>query len=182
MLFRSNIVFCFRAKEKLKIIPGRPPEPLGFMPIAGEELAYEMTATALLYPGANGVPTWQSEERGENVMIKRPEQFRKLIAAQNNRPLNEDMGEAFARWAAGEAPAGATSPDEPSAAARILAALTAAQTPEAIDAAVADFDAACKARQIRRAEGEQIRLVIASRREALTATGQQATTQESEPQ
>lgn len=179
-----NIVFCFRAKEKLKIIPGRPPEPLGFMPIAGEELAYEMTATALLYPGANGVPTWQSEERGENVMIKRPEQFRKLIAAQNNKPLNEDMGEAFARWAAGETSAATASPDEPTPAARILAALTAAQDLAAVDAAILDFDAACKARQIRKSEGEQIRLVIDARREALTATGQQATndtgTQESE--
>jgi hypothetical protein len=152
------------------------------MPIAGDELAYEMTANALLMPGSNGVPTWQSREVGENAMIKRPEQFRKIIAAHEGRQLNEDMGEAFARWAAGEAPAGTTAPDEPSAAARILAALTVAQTHEAIDAATQDFDAACKARQIRRAEGEQIRLVIAARREALTATGQQATTdtQESE--
>lgn len=180
-----NIVFCFRAKDKLKIVPGRPPEPLGFMPIAGEELAYEMTTTALLYPGANGVPTWQSEERGENVMIKRPEQFRKIIAAQNNKPLNEDMGEAFARWAAGETPApAADSPAPPAigeAAQSILAALTAAKTPAEVDAACKDFDAACKARQIKRSEGEQIRLLIAARREALTDTTTETTdTQESE--
>jgi len=177
-----NIVFCFRAKEKLKIVPGRQPEPLGFMPIAGDELAYEMTANALLMPGSNGVPTWQSREVGENAMIKRPEQFRKIIAANDGRQLNEDMGEAFARWASGEPPA----PDGPTPAARILAALTAAQDLAAVDAAILDFDAACKARQIRKSEGEQIRLVIDARREALTATtGQQATndtgTQESEP-
>lgn len=97
-----NIVFCFRAKEKLKIIPGRNPEPLGFMPIAGEELAYEMTATALLYPGADGVPTWASKETGEHVMIKRPEQFRALIDKHRDRPFSEEMGEAFATWAKGD--------------------------------------------------------------------------------
>ena len=77
-------------------------------------------------------------------------------------------------------------PAEEAPAARILAALTAAQDLAAVDAAILDFDAACKARQIRKSEGEQIRLVIDARREALTATtGQQATndtgTQESEP-
>lgn len=50
----------------------------------------------------------------------------------------------------------------------ILAALEAAQDGAALDAAIQIFDAACKARQIRRSEGEQIRLVIAARREALT--------------
>lgn len=50
----------------------------------------------------------------------------------------------------------------------ILAALEAAQDGDALDAAIRGFDTACKARQIRRSEGEQIRLVIAARREALT--------------
>src|SRR3990167_1596020 len=35
----ANFIFCFRAKEKLKIIAGKQPIPQGFMPIAGEELA-----------------------------------------------------------------------------------------------------------------------------------------------
>lgn len=80
-------------------------------------------------------------------------------------------------------PAEKPRPAEP-AAARILAALTAAQDLAAVDAATLDFDAACKAQQIRKSEGQQIRLVIAARREALTQPGQQATndtgTQESE--
>jgi energy-coupling factor transporter ATP-binding protein EcfA2 len=110
-----NIVFCFRAKEKLKIIPGRNPEPLGFMPIAGEELAYEMTATALLYPGADGVPTWASKETGEHVMIKRPEQFRALIDKHRDKPFSEEMGEAFATWAKGDSatPPAKDRPSEP---------------------------------------------------------------------
>jgi hypothetical protein len=80
-------------------------------------------------------------------------------------------------------PAEKPRPAEPPAA-RILAALTAAQDLAAVDAATLDFDAACKAQQIRKSEGQQIRLVIAARREALTQPGQQATndtgTQESE--
>lgn len=83
-----------------------------------------------------------------------------------------------------EAPPVAPREPEQTAATRILAALTAAQTIEAVDAATLDFDAACKAQQIRKSEGQQIRLVIAARREALTQPGQQATndtgTQESE--
>ena len=31
-----SAIFCFRAKEKIKIVKGKDPEPLGFMPIAGE--------------------------------------------------------------------------------------------------------------------------------------------------
>lgn len=106
-----NFVFCFRAKEKLKVIPGRNPEPQGFMPIAGEEWVYEMTATALLLPGAYGVPTWQSNETGEAAMIKRPEQFRALIESHRGKPLSEPMGEEMARWAAGDTgPAEGTTP------------------------------------------------------------------------
>jgi ABC-type dipeptide/oligopeptide/nickel transport system ATPase subunit len=39
--------------------------PQGFMPIAGEELVFEMTVNCLLLPHADGVPTWQSEQVGE---------------------------------------------------------------------------------------------------------------------
>lgn len=163
-----NLVFCFRAKEKLKIIPGRPPEPLGFMPIAGEELAYEMTATALLLPGANGVPTWSSQEPGENVMIKRPEQFRALIASQEKKPLNEEIGEAMARWAKGDAaPQAPVAPSGPTPGELILQRLAAAQSESEVAAIEVDYKTASANRQIRKSEGEQIRALAAARREAL---------------
>lgn len=97
-----NFIFCFRAKEKLKIRKGEPPKELGFQPIAGEEWIYELVLKCLLLPGASGTPTWEPEHQGEKVMIKLPEQFRteyfrKLLAA----PLSEDVGEALAKWAAG---------------------------------------------------------------------------------
>lgn len=94
-----NGIFCFRAKEKLKIKKGEKPEPLGWMPIAGEEFVYEMTVNCLLYPGSGGVPEWNPGEIGEKMMVKLPEQFRTLF--KERRPLDEDTGEALAKWASG---------------------------------------------------------------------------------
>ena len=94
-----NCIFAFRSKEKLKIVKGQDPEPLGFMPIAGEEFVYEMILKCLLLPGANGVPTLSSGFRGEQMMVKVPEQFHQLFAKPVQ--LSEDIGEALARWAAG---------------------------------------------------------------------------------
>lgn len=96
----ANFIFCFRAKEKVKIVPGKNPVPLGWMPIAGEEFVYEMSLNCLLYPASNGVPTWKTEEPGERVMIKLPSQFRDIFARPE--PLSEDIGASLARWAAGE--------------------------------------------------------------------------------
>lgn len=103
-----NFIFCWRAKEKLKIVKGGDPEPLGFLPIAGEEFVYEMTLKCLLLPGANGSPTWQSEMPGEKLMMKLPEQFRQTF----NRPqqLDENVGETLVRWAEGSAKASDESP------------------------------------------------------------------------
>lgn len=97
--FRCNFIFCFRAKPKLKMVKGQDPEPLGYMPIAGEEFVYEQTLKCLLLPGANGVPAWQSEFSGERAMMKLPEQFKPIFAKPEQ--LSEDIGEKLARWAAG---------------------------------------------------------------------------------
>jgi hypothetical protein len=92
-------IWCFRAKEKVKVVKGQDPKPLGFMPIAGEEFIYEMTVNCLLLPRADGVPTWQTDEIGERQMIKLPQQFRDIFA--KSEPLSEDIGEQLARWAEG---------------------------------------------------------------------------------
>jgi hypothetical protein len=72
------------------------------MPICGEEFIFEMTASCLLLPRANGVPTWQSDEPGERVMQKLPIQFQTIFA--DSKPLSEEIGEQLAQWAAGGAP------------------------------------------------------------------------------
>lgn len=98
-----TLIFCFRAKEKIKIRTGQQPEQLGFMPIAGEEFVFEMTANALLLPGAGGVPTWISTEVGEKQMIKLPEQFRRyFLEERKEQPLDEAAGEFMAKWAMGD--------------------------------------------------------------------------------
>jgi AAA domain len=96
----TNFVFCFRAKEKLKIVPGANPIELGFMPIAGDEFLYEMTVAALLLPGAGGVPTWHPQMPGERLMVKVPEQFRKFVK-DDGPPLDEAFGAKLADWARG---------------------------------------------------------------------------------
>jgi hypothetical protein len=100
----ANVIFCFRAKEKLKVIPGKQPQPLGWMPIAGDEFLYELTACALLHPGANGVPTWNPSEQGEKTMVKRPAQFDDLFSRFEKHQLCEDIGAEMAQWAKGGEP------------------------------------------------------------------------------
>ncbi len=95
-----NIVFCFRAKEKIDLKDPKNPKALGWMPIAGDEFVYEMTACALLEPGANGVPNWNPDMPGSKTIVKRPRQFESIL--QGREQLNEDLGEHMARWAKGE--------------------------------------------------------------------------------
>lgn len=95
-----NFIFCFRAKDKIKIEAGKnQPTKLGWMPIAGPDFLFEMTVSAILYPGARGVPTWETNMRGEGTMIKLPGQFESLF--EEPRQLDEATGEALAKWSAG---------------------------------------------------------------------------------
>jgi ABC-type dipeptide/oligopeptide/nickel transport system ATPase subunit len=98
-----NFVFCFRAKEKIKMPKkgdqNREVKSLGWMPIAGEEFVYEMTLNCLLMPASGGVPAWHPEEMGEKAIIKLPEQFKSIFST--SQPLSEDIGQKLAEWAAG---------------------------------------------------------------------------------
>lgn len=99
-----NFIFCFRAKDKIKIakVDGKSVvSQMGFMPIAGEEFVYELTAKSLLLPGANGVPTLTSDQPGEQMMIKIPAQFRGFFSGAAGKPLDEEIGQQMAQWAAG---------------------------------------------------------------------------------
>ena len=93
-------VFCFRAKEKLKLVKGQDPIQLGWQAIAGEEFAFEMTVRCLLQPGCNGVPDW-SEEAFKNGVPKRGAQHFPFVP--NGAQLNEEIGERLAMWAKGVA-------------------------------------------------------------------------------
>jgi hypothetical protein len=95
----ANFIFCFRAKEKTKPKKGGGIEELGFMPISGEEILFEMTVNCLLLPKAGGVPTWRSDQIGERMMMKLPKQFETVFAKE--QPLDETIGAALATWAKG---------------------------------------------------------------------------------
>ena len=116
---QTPAIFCFRAREGVKLVKknGRTEVvPQGFRPIAGDELVFEMTLNGLLYPNAGGVPTWESEEMGERLAIKLPEQFRVL----RERPavIDEELGRNLAKWARGAPGAQAPKKQPPAAESR----------------------------------------------------------------
>lgn len=103
----ATIISCFRAKESVRPMKiGGKTEivPQGFMPIAGDEFLFEQTVNILLLPKSGGVPTWQSENVGEKMMMKLPVQFADIFA--DSKPLDEATGRALAEWASGGASTG----------------------------------------------------------------------------
>lgn len=151
-------IFCFRAKEKLKIERGQDPKPLGFMPIAGEEFVYEMTINCLLLPKANGVPTWRSNEQGELATMKLPEQFRQLFSDATS--LSEDHGESMARWAEG----GAVSQFD-----TLVAEINAADLVTLESAIPSKIEEAKKTRAVNAAECQGLRTAFSARKKALAS-------------
>lgn len=162
--FPVNFVFCFRAKEKLKIVKGKPPQPIGFMPIAAEELVYEMTTNALLLPGASGVPTWQSNDIGSQSMIKLPQQFRALFSGQRG-PLDEDAGEAMAKWAAG---------DSNQAHAELVAAINDATSPADLESLIPRLTEAKSKKLVSPDEHQSLRTLYGARKKAIDAEEKRA--------
>lgn len=96
-----NLVMTYRAKEKIKIVTGKPPVDLGWQPIAGEQYIYEMVLQALLPPNSEGIPVWRSTNPNEQAIMKRPEQFRSIFDPDKPKQLDEETGRQLAQWAAG---------------------------------------------------------------------------------
>jgi ABC-type dipeptide/oligopeptide/nickel transport system ATPase subunit len=94
-----NTIFCFRAKEKLKVVKGKDPENRGYQPIAGEEFLFEMLLNVMLLPGSNGHPAWKSDIEDERAMMKCPVQFHGMFA--NDVQLSEDIGQQLVEWSSG---------------------------------------------------------------------------------
>jgi len=91
------VIFCFRAKKTTKPQPGQQPVDMGFTIIGADEWQFEMALNALLLPGSQGRPTWNSDLPGERMTIKLPAQFRNIVG---DHTLDENMGVELARWAA----------------------------------------------------------------------------------
>jgi hypothetical protein len=100
---KINVIFCFRAKEKIALIKQgskTKPVPMGWQPIAGDEFVYEMTHRFLLPPGSRGFPDFRDETM-ELGVPKLPEAHRGFIAG---RQITRQMGVDLATWARGAKP------------------------------------------------------------------------------
>lgn len=103
---KTPLIFTFRAREKTK----QNPDPnakrnekiinIGWQPVAPLEIVHTLDLTCILPPRADGVPVWHSEKIGEDFIIKLPNYLAPFI--DEGKPLSEQMGAAFARWAKGE--------------------------------------------------------------------------------
>lgn len=123
------MIFTFRAREKTKqdVVNGKKSVVnIGWQPVAPLEIVHTLDLTCILPPRADGVPTWHSDKIGEEFIIKLPSYLKSAI--EEGKPLSENMGAAFARWAKGSpasTPAGAKaapsveSPDNPAGGAAI---------------------------------------------------------------
>lgn len=87
----TPIILCFRAKEKLKIVPGKEPVDLGWQPIAGERITFETIFTVVLPPHSKGVPDLSISEMREPFDTMIPK----------GKPIDEDLGRKLAEWAKG---------------------------------------------------------------------------------
>lgn len=109
------LILCFRAREKVKQVKDErgkmAPTNIGFQPIAPSEIVHQLDLNCLLPPRAEGVPVWSSDKAGEDFVLKLPSFLKPFI--QDGKPLDEDMGEAFARWAMGDGAALPAQPEPP---------------------------------------------------------------------
>lgn len=97
------LIFTFRAREKTKqdVVNGKKTVVnIGWQPVAPLEIVHTLDLTCILPPRADGVPVWKSDKIGEDFIIKLPNYLAPFIDA--GKPLNEQMGAAFARWAKGD--------------------------------------------------------------------------------
>ncbi len=107
-----SFILCFRAKEKIRLLSkserddakkagefSEPVRQLGWMPIGDPMMVYEMMLSALLLPGCDGRPVWDSLDPGTKTMTRLPKQFRELFPG--GIQLSEEIGAAMATWASG---------------------------------------------------------------------------------
>lgn len=97
------LIFTFRAREKTKqdVVNGKKTVVnIGWQPVAPLEIVHTLDLTCILPPRADGVPVWHSDKIGEDFIIKLPNYLSPFI--DEGKPLSEQMGAAFARWAKGD--------------------------------------------------------------------------------
>jgi hypothetical protein len=101
---KTPLIFTFRAREKTKQNPEAKNKQdkiinIGWQPVAPLEIVHTLDLTCILPPRADGVPVWKSDKIGEDFIIKLPNYLAPYI--EEGKPLDEQMGAAFAEWARG---------------------------------------------------------------------------------
>jgi ABC-type dipeptide/oligopeptide/nickel transport system ATPase subunit len=100
-----NFIFCYRADDRVKPVKGKGIQRIGMTPETTSRLVYEMMAMFLLSPSSDGRPIATPATDLERMLTKLPTQFRDMLTA--GAQLSEELGEKFAQWARGNAPASA---------------------------------------------------------------------------
>jgi AAA domain len=98
----THFVFCFRAKDKLKIVAGAEPVHEGWTPICSSRFEYEMTSLLILPEGAQGRPDLSAKSSG----LRDP--FQNFV--KEGIQLDEGLGQRLAKWAAGAKAAAPAAP------------------------------------------------------------------------
>lgn len=88
---KCPVVLCFRAKEKIKIVSGKPPIDLGWQPITSDRVSFETIFTLVLPPHCKGVPDLSISEMREP--------FDAMVPA--DKPIDEALGKKLAQWSLG---------------------------------------------------------------------------------
>lgn len=90
---QCHVIFCYRAKEKLVMVPGQGPVSAGLRPIITDGMEYEMTGMLMLPENAKGVPDFDAPSTALRSGID--------TVIQPGRQLDEEIGRALAAWAGG---------------------------------------------------------------------------------
>lgn len=101
---KMNVILCFQAKEKTATVRknGKTSiDNIGYQPIAGKEYVFDMSVSALLYPGSEGKAYFRTGMKGEDMMTKLEEPMKKMFP-DDGIQLTESHGEQLATWAKGD--------------------------------------------------------------------------------
>src|SRR5207237_1355962 len=89
---KCPVILCLRAKEKIRIVPGKPPVDLGWQPIVDERVAFETIFTLMLPPHSKGVH--------DLAISDMREPFDTLVPV--GKQIDEQLGQRLAQWATGQ--------------------------------------------------------------------------------
>lgn len=154
-----NVIFCYRALDKIKPVSGGEPEKLGWQAETTSPLFYDMMVRFLLMPGADGRVTINPTHEAEKLVIKIPEQFRGWF--KDGMLLSEDVGQRMAEWCMG------TSEEQSSVFDGLLATIRGAATIDQLNATIPELKATGEAKSLPSKEYQDLRTAWAAQKKTI---------------